>query len=330
MIPFSSIRNKRIAYACLNWGLGHVTRSLDIVSELQANGNDVLVCGTERQIQLFKSYFPELKTYTINTEEFEFKGDHNFIFEGFRNYWRIKRVYSHVRKEVQKIDIFFQADFYISDHFYPFYHPKKQNIFVTHQYRLPEQTPCVISFIHRKWLKNFQAIWLVDDDLLRLAGSLSFKEKNTTYIGIRSRFNVIKSIEISSQSHDGKSMVCVLSGPETYARHFLNLLLQFNVSEVILISPFDLDESKEKMFKKVIRNTSEADQALLYADLIIARSGYSTLMDIVALKKKESILLPTKGQFEQEYLAKIHRDFLGISCDEHEFCSKLSTYLTKI
>jgi len=39
------------------------------------------------------------------------------------------------------------------------------------------------------------------------------------------------------------------------------------------------------------------------AEFIISRSGYSTIMDIVALQKK-SILVPTPGQTEQEYLAK--------------------------
>ena len=38
------------------------------------------------------------------------------------------------------------------------------------------------------------------------------------------------------------------------------------------------------------------------ASCIIARSGYSTVMDIAALGKK-SILIPTPGQTEQEYLA---------------------------
>ena len=38
------------------------------------------------------------------------------------------------------------------------------------------------------------------------------------------------------------------------------------------------------------------------AEYVISRSGYSTIMDIIALGKK-SILIPTPGQTEQEYLA---------------------------
>jgi predicted glycosyltransferase len=39
------------------------------------------------------------------------------------------------------------------------------------------------------------------------------------------------------------------------------------------------------------------------ADIVVARCGYSTIMDLAVLKKK-SILIPTPGQTEQEYLAK--------------------------
>jgi UDP-N-acetylglucosamine:LPS N-acetylglucosamine transferase len=38
------------------------------------------------------------------------------------------------------------------------------------------------------------------------------------------------------------------------------------------------------------------------AEFVIARCGYSTVMDLVKLQKK-SILIPTPGQTEQEYLA---------------------------
>ncbi|MES1224682.1 MAG: glycosyltransferase, partial [Bacteroidota bacterium] len=38
------------------------------------------------------------------------------------------------------------------------------------------------------------------------------------------------------------------------------------------------------------------------AEFVISRTGYSTVMDLIYLKKK-SILIPTPGQTEQEYLA---------------------------
>jgi predicted glycosyltransferase len=46
---------------------------------------------------------------------------------------------------------------------------------------------------------------------------------------------------------------------------------------------------------------AELEAALKAASVVICRSGYSTLMDLVALEKK-AIIIPTPGQTEQEYL----------------------------
>jgi UDP-N-acetylglucosamine:LPS N-acetylglucosamine transferase len=55
------------------------------------------------------------------------------------------------------------------------------------------------------------------------------------------------------------------------------------------------------------------------ASLIISRCGYSTVMDLAVLKKK-SILVPTPGQAEQEYLAKhlMQRNF-ALCIPQHKF-----------
>ena len=45
------------------------------------------------------------------------------------------------------------------------------------------------------------------------------------------------------------------------------------------------------------------NEKLMQSELLIARSGYSTIMDLAALKMP-AILIPTPGQTEQEYLAQ--------------------------
>jgi UDP-N-acetylglucosamine:LPS N-acetylglucosamine transferase len=50
--------------------------------------------------------------------------------------------------------------------------------------------------------------------------------------------------------------------------------------------------------------TSELlEKALNESELIVSRSGYTTIMDLAKLNKK-AFFIPTPGQFEQEYLAK--------------------------
>jgi UDP-N-acetylglucosamine:LPS N-acetylglucosamine transferase len=49
--------------------------------------------------------------------------------------------------------------------------------------------------------------------------------------------------------------------------------------------------------------TREFNNALLHADVIVCRSGYSVIMDLFALKRS-AMLVPTPGQTEQQYLAE--------------------------
>ncbi|MFT4025034.1 MAG: glycosyltransferase, partial [Flavihumibacter sp.] len=46
-------------------------------------------------------------------------------------------------------------------------------------------------------------------------------------------------------------------------------------------------------------------QQIANAQSIVCRSGYSSLMDLLPLNKR-LVLVPTPGQTEQEYLAKLH------------------------
>ena len=46
----------------------------------------------------------------------------------------------------------------------------------------------------------------------------------------------------------------------------------------------------------------ELSKAIQQSEIVISRSGYTTIMDLIKLNKK-AILVPTPGQTEQEYLA---------------------------
>ena len=46
---------------------------------------------------------------------------------------------------------------------------------------------------------------------------------------------------------------------------------------------------------------NELQKAILGANIIVCRSGYSSIMDLIKLNK-HAILIPTPGQTEQEYL----------------------------
>ena len=64
---------------------------------------------------------------------------------------------------------------------------------------------------------------------------------------------------------------------------------------------------------------TELQPLLERAALVICRSGYSTLMDLVALNKK-AIVIPTPGQTEQVYLAKhLHKEGIFLTASQRNF-----------
>jgi UDP-N-acetylglucosamine:LPS N-acetylglucosamine transferase len=52
--------------------------------------------------------------------------------------------------------------------------------------------------------------------------------------------------------------------------------------------------------------SGQLEQTFNESELVLCRSGYTTVMDLAKLGKK-AFFIPTPGQFEQEYLAKKYK-----------------------
>ena len=66
----------------------------------------------------------------------------------------------------------------------------------------------------------------------------------------------------------------------------------------------------------------ELEQAFNESELILCRSGYTTIMDLAKLGKK-AFFIPTPGQYEQEYLAqKLKKSGLVPYATQDEFTIK--------
>jgi len=65
--------------------------------------------------------------------------------------------------------------------------------------------------------------------------------------------------------------------------------------------------------------TENLNDVINQSELIISRSGYSTILDLASLGKK-AFFIPTPGQTEQEYLAKKFQ-LKGVApfCKQSEF-----------
>jgi UDP:flavonoid glycosyltransferase YjiC (YdhE family) len=298
------IQNKRILLSPLNWGMGHVARCIPLIDLFIKNGNTVFVAGNKIQLHIFKTYFPTLDFVEHSDYPFVFRRRGNFSLDLFRQFRKLKNRLNNELFEVDKLVDIHEIDIVFSDHRYGFRSEKVHSIMLTHQLNLPLQWfESWVQIIHNKHLRKFNEIWVPDSKDSSFAGNLSKNKEhfNVTYIGNLSRFSLYEKIPEKTIDK-----VIILSGPAIYAKVFLQeqLLTEFPEEQsVVIIASQEIVDLGQNSTVKIQASTDwkACDQLILKAKKIVARSGYSTLMDLVELKTPFQIT-PTPGQREQEYL----------------------------
>jgi hypothetical protein len=301
------IVEKRILISPLNWGFGHVSRCIPLISKLLMQKNNIYIACDNQQKDIFQFYFSDsLITYLFNEGyPFQFSGNGNFSWDVFLSLRKLAHRSRLELKEVEQFVAKYRIDIVISDHRYAFRSKKCTSIFMTHQLNLPIrwfQFP--FNYHHKNQIKKYDFIWLVDDESKNLAGKLSRikNQKNATYIGALSRFQLYENLVKKTDS------VLIVSGPKEYWKSLFELFNKELVSGDInkIIGPKEAQQFlvNSKNFSVFIssENWKEVDKILLNAKKIYGYIGYTTVMDVEELGC-ESRLVPCPGQLEQIYLA---------------------------
>jgi spore coat polysaccharide biosynthesis predicted glycosyltransferase SpsG len=216
-----------------------------------------------------------------------------------------------------------KIDVVISDNRFGLWSKSSKTIFITHQLMI--KAPFGVKWLYRinlKYMNKFNECWIPDEEGSKnLSGDLSHKyplPKNAFFIGLLSRFNLEKKEDghligstVISIKYD---VMVIISGPEPQRTVFEKIILEQLLKEKVkaLVVRGVTETEEEKIIKTNFNHlvivshlkANEMRQAILQSDLIIARSGYSTIMDMAALGKK-IFFIPTNGQTEQEYLAQL-------------------------
>jgi hypothetical protein len=305
LLPKEIIR-KNILISALNWGNGHVSRCIPLIFQLLEQENKVIFAGNESQVEIIRCYIPQIKTIQHEGYPFKFGTKGNFSWDLFKAFVSLYKRFTKEKKETAKIVEQFNIDVIISDHRYGFYTNGCINIFITHQINLPVrwyEKP--IQIFHKKMLKKFDLIWIPDTKNAKYSGRLSLNKKglNTHYIGTLSRFSIYK--EIFEKDLD---KVVIVSGPLNLAQLYLKnelTKIALDSKESVVVLPKALNYLISKDLPIIcINNWNDADRYILRAKKIIARSGYSTIMDVSQLNC-DAELSATPGQREQVYLLRL-------------------------
>ncbi len=307
------VRKPRILVAPLDWGLGHATRCIPIISELQRQGTDVWLAGESFQKELLQQEFPDLPFLPL--EGYRVKYARTGIGVLLSIFRQTQKILSAIKKEnkwLKKIVAEHELDAVISDNRYGLHHPDIPCVFITHQLTikspLGKWTEKIVQKKNYQYINQFTECWVPDvEGDNNLAGILSHPQKKTVvpvyYIGSLSRFR------ITNEPVKNNHLLIILSGPEPQRSILENKIIQQvahypSTATIVRGLPGSHSLIPSSGMIKFYNHlpAGELNKEMEQAEYIISRSGYSTVMDLVKLKKK-SILIPTPGQTEQEYLA---------------------------
>jgi len=316
---------KRILVAPLNWGLGHATRSIPIINALINHGFEPILASDGGPLSLLKKEFPQLKTIELPSYSVTYAKKGGFFkWNLLKGSPKMMKAIKDEKKAVKSIIETHKINGIISDNRLGVYSKKVPSVFITHQLQvLSGSTTWLSTAFHRNFIKRFDECWVPDNHgEHNLSGKLGHPKIHlipTKYIGPLSRFNKINA-EIKFK------VLVLLSGPEPQ-RSMLEtrLLKEFENCKGNFLFVRGVVEDEQKKTEKnniVIYNfmtSNQLEEALNETELVVSRSGYTTIMDLAKLNKK-AFFIPTPGQFEQEYLAKrLNKEGLVPCCRQDDF-----------
>lgn len=143
-------------------------------------------------------------------------------------------------------------------------------------------------------------------------------------VGVLSRF--VKNEALQHVQKKWK-VLAVVSGPEPQRSLFetilRNQLMEIHESTLLVKGlPGDslITQTNEYLHEVNHLNAEQLQTALLAAEFVVCRSGYSSVMDLVILGQQNCMMVPTPGQPEQEYLAeKLQAEGIVYSATQNEF-----------
>ena len=273
---------------------------------------------------LLQKEFPNLKSYLLPNYHITYAKSKWFF--KIKLLFRLPLIIFAIIKEKQRIDEIVKNENVvgiISDNRFGVFNAKIPSVYITHQITvLAGLFTCITTKIHQKIIQNFDECWIPDiSNSENFSGKLghvkhTFKSK---YIGILSRFK--------PQNLDIKyAFLVLLSGPEPQRTLLENILLKElkNVTKPVLFvrgvfSDKELISTQQNIEIVNYLLGENLEKALNQSNLVIARSGYSTIMDLAVLGKK-AYFIPTPGQTEQMYLAKLlKKKQIASFAEQHKF-----------
>jgi UDP:flavonoid glycosyltransferase YjiC (YdhE family) len=318
---------KTVLVTPLDWGLGHATRCIPIIRELLTVGARVIIAGTGDSLAVLLEEFPQLKSFDIPGYQPVYARHNMMVWSMLAQLPKFSRSIAAENAAIADIVRTEGADAVVSDNRYGAWCKDVYSVIVTHQSNvmMPKRFGWAAPFVRRlitSKISRFDECWIPDFPDGRLSGGLSHHDHigsmkgRVRYIGPVSRFSTTRL----PRKYD---VVVILSGPEPQRSILESILIpQCAASGLKYFVVRGLPKTADLTCSPNVANhldSSAMERLICESQVVVCRSGYSSVMDMARLGKK-AIFIPTPGQTEQEYLAdKFYREGIAFSMRQKEF-----------
>lgn len=344
----------RILVCPLDWGLGHASRCIPLIRSLIKNNHTVIIGASGGGRRLLEIEFPELEIFEFPGYRVRYSRSPAWFLPVMLiqlpalllGYRRENALLSNILSE-RKIDLV------ISDGRYGVNSSVVPCVFITHQIfiKVPGQFPGVarverlVLILNTFFLRRFLEVWIPDfPGPKNLSGDLSHLNTplpNLVFIGILSRFgNESGGLTVENENSEkllenfpSIDILAMVSGPEPQRGLFEKALvhgLKKRPGTHVLIRGLpgvsgSHNETSASIQAGCLNKFDHLHGSLLgplirQAKMVVARSGYTTVMELAALGVQSVLFVPTPGQSEQEYLAQhLEKTETAMQMDQKNF-----------
>ncbi len=299
---------KNVLIAPLNWGLGHASRCIPIIRQQITYGNNVILASDGISLDLLRKEFPNLESVELPSYDITYPKGKQLIWHLLK---MSNKIMSAIKDENVLLSILvdkYNLDLIISDNRFGMYHKGVYSVYITHQTNIQAgRFSKIANKFHQFYMSRFNEIWIPDyEGINSIAGDLSKYKggQNSKYIGTLSRFKYDENVIVKDK------VLVVLSGPEPQRSYLEEIIISkiesIETDVTLVLGKVERIQKSSKKGNVTMYNfmtSGDLEREMKESSLVVSRSGYSTIMDLKALKKK-AFLIPTPGQGEQVYLAK--------------------------
>jgi len=297
---------KKVIVAPLNWGLGHASRCVPIIKSLIEHKFTPVLASDGQALLFLLKEFPELEY--IELPSYNIGYAKNLKWSLVLQTPKILNAVKNERQIIAKYVRNNSLNGIISDNRFGVRSKQIPSVYITHQINiLSGVSTSLTSKIHHKIINKFDECWIPDTkEQPNFSGKLSKISDNgisAKFIGVLSRF---KKESLDSEN----DVLIILSGPEPNRSQLEEKLRSefknFHGSLALVQGKVEEQQTRSQINNITIYNyllSDELQNQINKSELIVCRSGYSSIMDLAILSKK-AFFIPTMNQPEQEYLAK--------------------------